>query len=133
MWLLEVVIMIHKVHQHFREYFLYDILILFLLIVINIGIICIVKNFNERKEKNNDYSYFNDDIDLIYKEHPEIFSFDQNNLTKISLEYLEENSSTLFLIPMTAELDECVGNIIIKKENNQLIYDYSHICDMIDY
>ena len=34
---------------------------------------------------------------------------------------------------MTKEQDQCVGYIIVKKHKNKLNYDYSHICDMLDY
>jgi len=37
------------------------------------------------------------------------------------------------IVPLTKEQDQCVGYIIAKKENDQLTFDYSHICDMVDY
>ena len=46
--------------------------------------------------------------------------------TQLEKEYFGE-------IPMTKEQDQCVGYIIVKKHKNKLNYDYSHICDMLDY
>ena len=36
-------------------------------------------------------------------------------------------------IPITKEQDQCVGYIIVEKINEKLKFDYSHLCDMVDY
>ena len=37
------------------------------------------------------------------------------------------------VVPLTLEQDQCVGYIIVEKYNDDLKFDYSHLCDMIDY
>ena len=50
-------------------------------------------------------------------------------------EYVTNGKDTMSFgtIPLTKEQDECVGYIIVKKNNENFEFDYSHICDMVDY
>lgn len=36
-------------------------------------------------------------------------------------------------VPLTKEQDQCIEYIIVEKNNGDLKFDYSHLCDMVDY
>lgn len=128
--------MIKNIKIHIQKYFLYDILALIIFIVINILMFKLVNDLYENEKSEYDYS---DVIEKIYEIDPSLFKFDANDIAIVKmddfLEPITNGKDTMFfgLVPLTKEQDQCVGYFIIKKVNDDLMVDSSHICDMIDY
>ena len=128
-----------KVILHFHKYIFYYIVFFPLFVIFVIFTICFIKDNYENKRKEHDYSYYNDTLLEIYRIDPTIFQF-QNDTTAIIevsdlLGDITNGKETIGFgeIPFTKEQDQCVGYIIAKKKENGFLFDYSHICDMVDY
>ena len=86
-----------------------------------------------------DYSYFDNTIREAYKINPSLFKFDENNIAIVKMDDLirpitnGKDTMDLAIVPLTKEQDQCVGYFIVKKIENDLQIDSSHMCDMIDY
>lgn len=136
MLLLEVVNLIKNIKIHIQKYFLYDILAIIIFIVINILMFKLVNDLYETKKSEYDYS---DIIEKIYEIDPSLFKFNSNDIAIVKmddfLEPITNGKDTIYFadVPLTKNQDQCVGYFIIKKVNDELVVDSSHICDMIDY
>lgn len=128
-----------NIKLHLQKYFIYDILAILLLIGVNILIFSLYHDYQNNQHSKNDFSYYDESLDEIYKIDSTIFKFDENNIAIVEmsdlLKPITNGKDTIYFgeVPMTKEQDECVGYIIVKKQNDKLTYDYSHICDMLDY
>lgn len=123
-----------KMKYHLNKYIFYDVLAVILFIVFTITLFSLKHSIDENNKATYDYSHFDSYINMAYKISPELFQFDEDKTCELNLEEIEQAlGDTYFSIPMTSNLDECVGNVIIKREKNELIFDYSHICKMRDY
>lgn len=86
--------------------------------------------------ENIDYDFNNEIVENIYYEMPELFIFDENNISTITVEALIKSGSSYGYGSVETDNDgnDCIGYYIITKINNSEIkIDSSHICDMIDY
>lgn len=128
--------MIKNIKIHIQKYFLYDILAIIIFIVINILMFKLVNDLYETKKSEYDYS---DIIEKIYEIDPSLFKFNSNDIAIVKmddfLEPITNGKDTIYFadVPLTKNQDQCVGYFIIKKVNDELVVDSSHICDMIDY
>lgn len=128
--------MIKNIKIHIQKYFLYDILAIIIFIVINILMFKLVNDLYETKKSEYDYS---DIIEKIYEIDPSLFKFNSNDIAIVKmddfLEPITNGKDTIYFadVPLTKNQDQCVGYFIIKKVNDELMVDSSHICDMIDY
>ena len=128
--------MIKNIKIHIQKYFLYDILAIIIFIVINILMFKLVNDLYETKKSEYDYS---DIIEKIYEIDPSLFKFNSNDIAIVKmddfLEPITNGKDTIYFadVPLTKNQDHCVGYFIIKKVNDELMVDSSHICDMIDY
>ncbi len=138
MLLLEVAI-VNNIKLHLQKYFIYDILALILFIGINKLVITFYNDYQNNIHLENDFSYYDSSLDDIYIIDPTIFDFNEDNIAIVEMNDLlnpiTNGKDTIYFgeIPMTKDQDQCVGYIIVKKQKNKLNYDYSHICDMLDY
>lgn len=68
-----------------------------------------------------------------------LFKFDDNGFAKVEMKDLlkpiTNGKDTVYfgVVLLTSEQDQCVGYIIVEKYNDDLKFDYSHLCDIIDY
>ena len=128
--------MIRNIKLHIQKYFFYDILAIIIFIVINILMFKLVNDLYETKKSEYDYS---DIIEKIYEIDPSLFKFNSNDIAIVKmddfLEPITNGKDTIYFadVPLTKNQDQCVGYFIIKKVNDELMVDSSHICDMIDY
>ncbi len=133
------VVIVNNIKLHLQKYFIYDILAVILFIGISKFVINLYNDHQTNVHLENDFSYYNSTLDEIYKIDPSIFKFDENNIAIVEMSNLlkpiTNGTDTIFFgeVPMTKEQDQCVGYIIVKRNDNKLSYDYSHICDMLDY
>lgn len=124
---------------HLKKYFIYDILVIILFIGINKLAISLYNDYQNNKNSKNDFSYYDSVLNDIYIIDPTIFNFNENDIAIIEmsdlLKPITNGKDTLYFGegPMTKEQDQCVGYIIVKKKQDKFDYDYSHICDMLDY
>ncbi len=131
--------MIKKIKLHIQKYIFYDIFAILIFIAINILVYKFVKDYQENKNSELDYSYFDNTIKEAYKINPSLFKFDENNIAIVKMDDLirpiTNGKDTMYLgiVPLTKEQDQCVGYFIVKKIKNDLQIDSSHMCDMIDY
>lgn len=98
-------------------------------------------DFNEVKRLESDYSIYKDGVENAYRIDSSLFIFDDNNTAIIKVDTLlnkisngRDSMEGIGIIPQTKEQDQCVGYIIVKKNENDILdIDMSHMCDMIDY
>lgn len=115
--------------------------LLFIIIFIGISFLG-YKFYNDyqiNKVSDNDYSNYDSFMLSVYDIKPDLFKFDTDGTAVIKMDDLIDgvtngkDSTSLGIIPLTKEQDECVGYIIAKEQNDGLKFDYTHICDMVDY
>lgn len=129
----------NNIKLHLKKYFIYDILVIILFIGINKLAISLYNDYQNNKNSKNDFSYYDSVLNDIYIIDPTIFNFNENDIAIIEmsdlLKPITNGKDTLYFGegPMTKEQDQCVGYIIVKKKQGKFDYDYSHICDMLDY
>lgn len=127
----------NKVIRHFKFYYqryLKGLAVIFLLTLITI---IIVPNYTNQKEKPN-YNYLIDDVTTLYNEGKISLAFDENNTAILKMDVLysptNEDENYPYIYPIYNEdFDQCAGYIIVKKSDDMLDVDISHMCDMIDY
>lgn len=131
--------MIKNIKIHIQKYVFYDILAIFIFIGINILMFNLINDYQENKRAELDYSNFDNTIKEAYKINPSLFKFDENNVAILKMDDLlapiTNGKDTMYfgIVPLTHEQDQCVGYFVIKKIQDELQIDSSHICDMIDY
>lgn len=70
-----------------------------------------------------------------------MFDFNKDNIAVLKVDDLIEpviNEEgiiyvTQTMIRLTKDQGQCMGYIIVKRNNDKFDIDYSHICDMLDY
>ena len=73
----------------------------------------------------------------IYKINPSLFKFNDKGIAIVEMKDLlkpiANGKDTMYFgeVPMTKDQDQCMGYIIVKKNNNKLKFDYSHLCDIM--
>lgn len=83
--------------------------------------------------ENIDYNYQSKCVKEVYDLHPEAFTFNSNEC-KITVEQIQLISDDSgFEIEHDKYGNMCVGYYIVKKVENDIEVDSSHICDMINY
>lgn len=139
MLLLGVVIVNKKIKLHLHQYILHYIVAIILLILINFLVIKFYNDYQENKKIQYDFSNYDYTMLQIYNINPSLFKFNSDNIAIVEmsdlLKPITNGKDTMYFgeVPMTKEQDQCVGYIIVKKINEELKFDYSHLCDMIDY
>lgn len=84
--------------------------------------------------ENIDYDYQSSCVKEIYDLNPEVFEFDENNECYITVEQVQTISDDYgFEIEHDKDGNMCVGYFIVKRKENKIEVDSSHICDMINY
>ena len=128
-----------KIKLHFQKYMFYDLLAIFLAIFISFFVIKLYNDYEENKKSEYDFSFYNSSLIEAYNIDPSLFKFNEDNVAILEvsdlLKPITNGTDTMYFdsIPLTKEQDQCVGYIVVKKENDSFKFDYSHICDMIDY
>lgn len=123
-----------KIKYHLQKYIFYDVLAIIIFVIFTTTLISLKYSIDENNKATYDYTRFDYYINIVYKNKPELFFFDEEGKYELNLEEIQQAlGNVYFSIPMTSSLDECVGNVIVKKEDNNLTFDYSHICEMRDY
>ncbi|MBO5004121.1 MAG: hypothetical protein J6D03_02500 [Clostridia bacterium] len=126
-----------KLHLH--KYFFYDLLAIFLFILISFIGIKLYNAYQINKKIEYDFSSYDSFMYEVYNINPNLFKFDSNGIAKVEMNDLlrpiTNGKDTIYfgVVPLTKEQDQCVGYIIVEKTNDDLKFDYSHLCDMVDY
>lgn len=126
-----------KLHLH--KYFFYDLLAIFLFFLITFIGIKLYNAYQINKKTEYDFSSYDSFMNEVYVINPNLFKFDSNGIAKVEmndlLKPITNGKDTIYfgVVPLTKDQDQCVGYIIVKKNNEILEYDYSHLCDMVDY
>lgn len=134
--------MMKRIKLHLHKYFFYDILAIGIFILITIVFIKFIHDSNINKQIEKDYSDYDNAIYQLYELKPSMFDFDENDIAVLKMDDLVKpviNEEGIYeiisqtMIRLTKDQDQCMGYIIVKRNNNKFDIDYSHICDMIDY
>jgi hypothetical protein len=126
-----------KLHLH--KYFFYDLLAIFLFFLITFIGIKLYNAYQINKKTEYDFSSYDSFMNEVYVINPNLFKFDSNGIAKVEmndlLKPITNGKDTIYfgVVPLTKDQDQCVGYIIVEKNNEILEYDYSHLCDMVDY
>jgi len=129
--------MLNKIKLHIEKYIFYDLIFAFIMTLLIIFIIKFVKDYN--LNKNYEYLVSNDFIAEVYHINPSLFKFNEENIAIIKMDDLIKpitngiETTSLGIVPLDKNQNQCVGYIEVKKENDSFIVDSSHMCDMIDY
>ncbi len=91
--------------------------------------------YKEKQEYETiNYDYQSKCVEEVYELHQSAFNFDSNNICKITVEQIHTISNDFgFEIEHDKYGNMCVGYFIVKKNENNIEVDSSHICDMINY
>ena len=126
-----------KLHLH--KYFFYDLLAIFLFFLITFIGVKLYNAYQINKKTEYDFSSYDSFMNVVYVINPNLFKFDSNGIAKVEmndlLKPITNGKDTIYfgVVPLTKDQDQCVGYIIVKKKNEILEFDYSHLCDMVDY
>ena len=126
-----------KLHLH--KYFFYDLLAIFLFFLITFIGIKLYNAYQINKKTEYDFSSYDNFMNEVYVINPSLFKFDSNGIAKVEmndlLKPITNGKDTIYfgVVPLTKDQDQCVGYIIVEKNNENLEFDYSHLCDMVDY
>ena len=126
-----------KLHLH--KYFFYDLLAIFLFFLITFIGVKLYNAYQINKKTEYDFSSYDNFMNEVYVINPNLFKFDSNGIAKVEmndlLKPITNGKDTIYfgVVPLTKDQDQCVGYIIVKKKNEILEFDYSHLCDMVDY
>ena len=126
-----------KLHLH--KYFFYDLLAIFLFFLITFIGVKLYNAYQINKKTEYDFSSYDSFMNEVYVINPNLFKFDSNGIAKVEmndlLKPITNGKDTIYfgVVPLTKDQDQCVGYIIVEKNNEILEYDYSHLCDMVDY
>ena len=126
-----------KLHLH--KYFFYDLLAIFLFFLITFIGIKLYNAYQINKKTEYDFSSYDNFMNEVYVINPNLFKFDSNGIAKVEmndlLKPITNGKDTIYfgVVPLTKDQDQCVGYIIVEKNNEILEFDYSHLCDMVDY
>ena len=126
-----------KLHLH--KYFFYDLLAIFLFFLITFIGIKLYNAYQINKKTEYDFSSYDNFMNEVYVINPNLFKFDSNGIAKVEMNNLlkpiTNGKDTIYfgVVPLTKDQDQCVGYIIVEKNNEILEFDYSHLCDMVDY
>ena len=126
-----------KLHLH--KYFFYDLLAIFLFFLITFIGIKLYNAYQINKKTEYDFSSYDNFMNEVYVINPNLFKFDSNEIAKVEmndlLKPITNGKDTIYfgVVPLTKDQDQCVGYIIVEKNNEILEFDYSHLCDMVDY
>jgi len=88
--------------------------------------------------KKDDYSYIEEYVSTAYQINPSILTFNDDGVAILKMDTLYlgvTNGKDNWNMTPTYDSDfnQCVGYLIVKKDNNDFKVDVSHICDMLDY
>lgn len=126
-----------KLHLH--KYFFYDLLAIFLFFLITFIGIKLYNAYQINKKTEYDFSSYDNFMNEVYVINPNLFKFDSSGIAKVEmndlLKPITNGKDTIYfgVVPLTKDQDQCVGYIIVEKNNEILEFDYSHLCDMVDY
>ncbi len=114
------------------------IVIKIFVIVLFVTSVLIFHNYILYVEKKNyetiDYKYQIEKVKEVYELYPEDFDFDSYGECKITVEQIHTAHDDYgFEIENDKYGNMCIGYFIIKKIENGIEIDASHICDMINY
>ena len=125
--------------NHIGKYFNTYIGTIILFIAINVLAYNLIVGYNETLSEEQ--SSLKDAIYEAYRIDPTILDFNEDNVAILKLDVLllgvsnSKENIQLSNSSYTDDFDECVGYIILKKQDStqKIDIDESHICDMIDY
>lgn len=128
----------NEIKLHLHKYIFYYIVAIILFPFVFSLCFNFVRDYLKSKEPHVfDYDDF---LNEAYKIDPSIFQFKNEDEAIIEMTRLKGpitdgiHSIGLGLSQYTEEQDECIGYIIARrKKDNTFDYDYSHVCDMIDF
>lgn len=129
----------NNLKMHLHKYFFYDLFAIFLFILISFLGIKLYNDYQTQKKAQYDFSIYDSLMMEVYNINPGLFKFDSNGVAILEMNDLLKpitngKDTTYFgIVPLTKEQDQCVGYIIVEKSNEELKFDYSHLCDMVDY
>ncbi len=129
----------HKLKLHFQKYGFYDIAAIFLFILLSFVSFKLYNDWQNNKKNEYDFTNYDSTMLEIYKINPSLFKFNNKEIAIIEMKDLlkpiTNGKDTIYFgeVPMTKNQDQCMGYIIVKKKNNKLKFNYSHLCDMLDY
>ncbi len=105
-----------------------------LIIVVIIGFYKFILYKEKLDYETINYDYQSKCVKEVYKIHPSAFSFDSENICKITVEQIHTISDDYsFEIEHDKNGNMCLGYFVIRKVDNDIEIDSSHICDMINY
>ena len=129
----------HKLKLHLQKYVFYDLLAIFLFALLSFVGFKLYNDLQNNKKEEYDFSNYDSTMLEIYKINPSLFKFNDKGIAIVEMKDLlkpiANGKDTMYFgeVPMTKDQDQCMGYIIVKKNNNKLKFDYSHLCDMLDY
>lgn len=112
---------------------------LFTIILITMFIVRFINDYNMNRRNEKDYSIYNDFIIKAYEINADLFKFNGDNIAIVKMDDLikpitnGKDTISLGVVPVDRNLNQCVGYVVVKKVDGDLLIDTSHICDMIDY
>lgn len=128
---------LNRIKRHFTFYYKNYIYALIIALILIIMAIPIINDYNESIEPPS-YEALKLSITNLYEEKPSLFMFDEDNTAILKMDVLysrilEDNDNSYIDPIYNEDFDQCAGYIIIKKNDNNLDIDLTHMCDMLDY
>ena len=132
----------NKIKLHLHKHIFYDLLLIIAFLLITYVLAILTRDILDNYKNNYSSVNYEESVKEAYKDNPSLFKFNSDGISKIKVEDLLEiqdsDGNITGYIPITAikftkKQDQCVGYIIVKKIDDDLQIDTSHICDMIDY
>ena len=134
-----VVVIVDNLKSHLQKYIFYDLFAVFLFVLLSFIGFKLYNDFQNIKKTKYDFSNYDSTMLEIYEINPNLFKFNDKGIAIVEmsdlLKPITNGKDTIYFgeVPMTDEQDQCMGYIVVTKNNNKLKFDYSHLCDMLDY
>lgn len=124
---------------HFKRYLFHYIFLGLLLIPLSILVIVFIRDLKLYLEDKNKLPDYTEEVKQLYEIKPSLFQFDENDTFVLKVDYLLETEIDDKIIRivkrpyLSEDFEQCVGYLIVKNINGNIVVDNSHICDVIDY
>ena len=129
----------NNIRLHFHKYIFYYILAIAIFFIISVICVRLYNDYQISKNATYDFYGYDSFMNEVYRIKPSLFEFDDHGIAKVEmndlLKPISNGKDTIYFgeVPLTKEQDQCVGYILVKLENGLFKYDYSHLCEMVDY